>query len=47
MEKVVEDKFPKKNFGKKKILTDIKGEIDRNKIIVGDFNPTHINGQIF
>ena len=29
----------------KQILTDIKGEIDRSTIIVGD--PTHINGQIF
>ena len=28
------------------ILTDIKGEIDRNTIIVGDFNTPHINGQI-
>ena len=29
------------------ILTDIKGEIDKNTIIVGDFkHPTHINGQI-
>ena len=28
-------------------LTDIKGEIDSNIIIVGDFNnPTHTNGQI-
>ena len=28
-------------------LTDIKGEIDSNTIIVGDFNtPTHTNGQI-
>ena len=28
-------------------LTDIKGEIDGNTIIVGDFNtPTHTNGQI-
>jgi len=32
----------------KQILTDIKGEIDRNTIIVGGFNiPTHINEQIF
>jgi len=28
-------------------LTDIKGEIDSNTIIVGDFNtPTQTNGQI-
>ena len=28
-------------------LTDIKGEIDSNTIIVGDFNiPSHTNGQI-
>ena len=28
-------------------LTDIKGEIDSNTIIVGDFNtPPHTNGQI-
>ena len=27
-------------------LTDKKGEIDNNTIIVGDFNPIHINGQI-
>ena len=27
-------------------LTDIKGEIDSNTIIVGDFTPTHTNGQI-
>ena len=31
----------------KQILRDIKGEIDDNIIIVGDFNtPTDINGQI-
>ena len=29
----------------RQILTDIKGEIDRNTIIVGDY-PTHTNGQI-
>ena len=29
------------------ILTDIKGDIDENTIIVGDLNaPPHINGQI-
>ena len=27
-------------------LTDIKGETDSNTIIVGDFTPTHTNGQI-
>ena len=27
-------------------LTNIKGEIDSNTIIVGDFNTTHSNGQI-
>ena len=27
-------------------LTEKKGETDNNTIIVGDFNPTHINGQI-
>ena len=27
-------------------LTDIKGEMDSNTIIVGDFTPTHTNGQI-
>ena len=27
-------------------LTDKKGETDNNTIIVGDFNPIHINGQI-
>ena len=27
-------------------LTDIKGETDSNTIIVGDFHPTHTNGQI-
>ena len=32
----------------KQILTDLKGEIDRNTVIVGDFNMplTYINGQI-
>ena len=30
----------------KQILKDIKREIDNNTIIVGDFNPTYINGQI-
>ena len=32
----------------KQILTDLKGEIDRNTIIVGDFTMslTYINGQI-
>ena len=28
------------------ILTDIKGEIGENTDTVGDFNTTHINGQI-
>ena len=28
----------------KQILTDMKGETDRNTIIVGDFNTNHING---
>ena len=27
-------------------LTDIKGEIDSNSIIVGDLTSTHTNGQI-
>ena len=27
-------------------LTEKKGETDNNTIIVGDFNPIHINGQI-
>ena len=27
-------------------LTDIKGEIDSNTIIVGDLTPTHTNRQI-
>ena len=32
----------------KQIINDIKGEIDRNTIIVGDFkHSTDINGQIF
>ena len=31
----------------KQTLTDIKGEIDSNTIIVGDFNtPSYINGQM-
>ena len=31
----------------RKTITDIKGEIDSNTIIVGNFNnPTHTNGQI-
>jgi len=32
---------------KTQILTEIKGEIDGNTIIVGKLNPTDINGQIF
>ena len=32
---------------KTQILTEIKGEIDGNTIIVGNLNPTDINGQIF
>ena len=28
----------------RQILTDIKGEIDSNTIIVGDFNTCHTNG---
>ena len=34
---------------KKNILTDIKGEINRNTIIVGDFNTpiNHVNGYAF
>ena len=31
----------------RQLLTDIKGEIDRNTIIVGDFNTAYINEQIF
>ena len=30
----------------RQILTDIKGEIDSNTIIVGVFNTTHMSGQI-
>ena len=30
----------------RQMLTAIKGEIDSNTIIVGDFNPTFTNGQI-
>ena len=30
----------------RQILTDIKGEIDGNTIIIGVFNTTHMDGQI-
>ena len=30
----------------KQTLTDIKGKIDSNTIIVGEFNTIHTNGQI-
>ena len=30
----------------RQILTDIKGEIDSNTIVVGDLTSTYINGQI-
>ena len=31
----------------KQLLMDLKGEIDRNTVIVGDLNPVDFNAQIF
>ena len=38
--------YRKKTVKKTQMLTTIKGGIDINTIIVGDFNPTFTNGQI-